>query len=88
LSDRAVVTPTVTNRSRSRDVPAVTICALPRNAGEWRSTQLRIAWPEKFWVLIVKRRRDMKKLFSANKYGSLALALAAFAVAGTAPVLL
>jgi len=28
----------------------------------------------------------MKKLFSANKYGSLAQALAAFAVAGTAPV--
>jgi hypothetical protein len=40
----------------------------------------------KFWVLIVKRKRDMKTLFSANKYGSLALALAAFAVAGTAPV--
>jgi hypothetical protein len=28
----------------------------------------------------------MKKFFSANKYGSLARALAAFAVAGTAPV--
>jgi hypothetical protein len=32
-----------------------------------------------------KERRDMKELFIANKYRSVALALAAFAVAGTAP---
>jgi hypothetical protein len=37
-------------------------------------------------AIIGKRRCDMKKRFSAKRYGSLALTLAAFAVAGTAPV--
>ncbi|MGA7230377.1 MAG: hypothetical protein WBX95_05540 [Xanthobacteraceae bacterium] len=37
------------------------------------------------WAIIGKRRCDVKKRFSAKRYGSRALALAAFAVAGTTP---
>jgi hypothetical protein len=41
----------------------------------------------KLGAIIVKRRCDMKKRLSDNKYGLFALALAAFAAAGTAPAL-
>jgi hypothetical protein len=39
----------------------------------------------KLRAICQKERRDMKEFFIANKYRSVALALAVFAVAGTAP---
>jgi hypothetical protein len=39
----------------------------------------------KFGAIIVKRRRDMRKLFACNKYLPVALALGAFAALGPAP---